>query len=343
MTAVRDLRGLRGSILLPLIAIAVTFLVTTPLILLANADPVSAYYAFLIEPFTSRLSAVEVLVKTAPLMLTGISVALAFSAGYYNIGAEGQLLAGAIFGAWLGPMMNDAPPLLAIPLMLAGGAAAGAVWALTPALLKTRLNVDEVVTTLLLNSVMVFLVSGLLNGPWRNPITQMPQSQTIAGAAQFPILIEGARLHLGLLIAIAVVIAYGLLLNHTAFGLRLRAMGQGREAARFLGVNIARTTLVVALLSGAIAGLAGVGEVAGVQHRLIDEISGGYGYAGIIVATLGGFTSIGVALAALFIAMIDNGAQEISRSLGVPTYLADVVQATLLIVTLIALYYGRKK
>lgn len=336
------LRGLRGSIFLPLIAIAITFLLTAPLILLAQADPLAAYSSFLIEPFTSRLSAVEVLVKTAPLILTGTAVALAFSAGYYNIGAEGQLLAGAIFAAWLGPLMSDASPLLAIPLMLMGGAVAGALWALVPALLKTRLNVDEVVTTLLLNSVMIFLVSGLLNGPWRNPITQMPQSQTLAQSAQFPMLIEGTRLHLGLPIAIAVVIAYGLLLSRTAFGLRLRALGKGRASARFLGVNIARTTLIVALLSGAIAGLAGVGEVAGVQRRLIDELSGGYGYSGIIVATLGGFTSIGVALAALFIAMIDNGAQEISRSLGVPTYLADVVQATLLIVTLVMLYYRRK-
>lgn len=332
----------RGSILLPFIAVAITFLVTAPLILLANANPLEAFHAFLIEPFTSRISALEVLVKTAPLILTGVAVAIAFSAGFFNIGAEGQLLAGAVFAAWLGPSMKDAPAIVTIPLMLIGGAFAGAAWALVPALLKTRLNVDEVVTTLLLNSVMIFIVSGLLNGPWRNPVTQMPQSPNIAESAQYPTLLANSRLHLGFVIALIALVGYWLLVERTSLGLRVRAVGFGRESARFLGVNIARTTMIAALLSGAIAGIAGVGEVAGVHNRLIEELSGGYGYSGIVVATLGGFSPWGIGLAALFIALIENGAQEVSRSLGVPIYLANVIQATLLIVTLVMLYFRRQ-
>jgi simple sugar transport system permease protein len=337
-----NLRVLRGYVLLPLVAIAVTFLVVTPLVLMANADPFAALYSFVVEPFTSRISAVELLVKTAPLALTGVSVAIAFSAGYYNIGAEGQLLAGAVFAAWLGPLLKDAPGVVAIPLMLMGGAAAGALWALVPALLKTRRNVDEVVTTLLLNYVMLFLVTGLLNGPWRNPVTQMPQSPSIAPAAEFPVLLTNSRLHLGFIVALLALIGYGFLMWRTSFGLKMRAVGMGKVSARFLGVNIARVTLTAALLSGAVAGLAGVGEVGGVHRRLIEDVAGGYGYAGIIVATMGGLHPVGIALSAFFLALIENGAQEASRSLGVPIYLANVVQATLLLVTLVIIYFRRR-
>jgi simple sugar transport system permease protein len=189
---------------------------------------------------------------------------------------------------------------------------------------------------------MIFIVSGLLNGPWRNPVTQMPQSPNIAESAQYPTLLANSRLHLGFVIALIALVGYWLLVERTSLGLRVRAVGFGRESARFLGVNIARTTMIAALLSGAIAGIAGVGEVAGVHNRLIEELSGGYGYSGIVVATLGGFSPWGIGLAALFIAMIENGAQEVSRSLGVPIYLANVIQATLLIVTLVMLYFRRQ-
>ena len=323
-------------------ALAVTFVVTAPLIVLAKANPFAAYYAFFIEPFNSRITAIEILVKAAPFLLTGVAVAVAFSAGYYNIGAEGQVYAGAIFAAWLGPLMKDVPALLALPAMIVGGTAAGALWAAIPALLKTRIQVDEVITTLLSNSIMLFLVSGLLNGPWRNPITQMPQSPTISETAQFPILLANSRLHLGFVLALLVVVAFGWMLNLTRLGLQFRAVGQGRESARFLGIHITQTTLTAALLSGAIAGLAGVGEVCGVHHRLIEESASGLGTAGVIVATLGGLNAIGITLAALFIGLIENGAQEVARSLGVPTYLANVVQATLLIVTLVALHFRRR-
>ena len=336
------LRANRVSLLLPLIAIVVTFIITVPLLLIAHADPFAAFYSFIIEPFTLRLSITEVLVKTAPLLLTGISVAVAFSAGFYNIGAEGQLLAGAVFAAWLGPLMKDVPSIVVIPLMLAGGALAGALWVLVPALLKTRINVDEVVTTLLLNSVMLFIISGLLTGPWRNPITQMPQSPSIARSAEFPMLLANSRLHLGFIISLIALIGFWFLMRRTTFGLKMHAVGLGKTSAQFLGVNVARTMMIAALTSGAIAGLAGVGEVAGVHHRLIEDVASGYGYSGIIVATLGGFHPIGIALSAFFMALIENGAQEASRSLGVPIYLANVVQATLLIVTLVMLYVRRR-
>ena len=321
-------------ILVPLIAVAVTFLVTSVLILLVGANPVEAYYYFLVDPLSSRVSAIEVLVKSTPLLLTGAAVTWAFTGGYYNIGAEGQLYAGAVAATAIGLQMNGVSPWLAIPLIVAGGFVAGMVWALTPALLKVKLAIDEVVTTLLLNSVMLFIVSALLNGPWRNPVSQWPQSPDIAAAAIFPRLLPRARLHFGFLLAIGVLLVVWFIFRYTGLGVRMKAVGLAPLAARFAGISVGRTLLIAALVSGGIAGLAGVSEIAGIHYHLIDAISPGYGYTGIIVATLGGLNVWGMAAAALFIGLIDTGAQTVSRALGVPVYLGDIIQATLLLVTL---------
>jgi len=275
-----------------------------------------------------------VLVKATPLLLTGASVTFAFVGGYWNIGAEGQLYAGATAATAVGLQMNGFSAWVAIPAIILGGFAAGMLWALLPALMKVKLAIDEVVTTLLLNSVALFGVSALLNGPWRNPISQWPQSPDIAASAIFPKLLPRARLHLGFLLALAVIVILWFVVNRTAFGLRMRAVGLSPAAARFAGIPVERTLLTCALVSGGIAGLAGASEIAGIHYHLIDAISPGYGYTGILVATLGTLNLWGVALAAGFIGLIDTGAQSVSRALGVPVYLGDVIQATLLLVTL---------
>lgn len=319
---------------IPLVAILVTFLLTATLVLLVDASPLQAYYYFLVDPLSSQVRAIEVLVKATPLLLTGAAVTFAFAGGYWNIGAEGQLYAGATAATAIGLQMHGVSPWIAIPLMIIGGGAAGMLWALVPAWMKIKLAIDEVVTTLLLNSVALFIVSALLNGPWRDPVSQWPQSPEIAPTAVFPKLIPRSRLHLGFLLAVLIIIVLWFVLTRTAFGLRMRAVGLGVDAARFAGIPVERTMLISALVSGGIAGLAGVSEVAGIHYHLIDAISPGYGYTGIIVATLGTLNAAGVALAALFIGLIDTGAQTVSRALGVPAYLGDVIQATLLLVTL---------
>ncbi len=320
--------------LIPLFAVVVTFILTSALVLLAGANPFEAFYYFLIAPLSSRVSALEVLVKATPLLFTGIAVAFAFSGGFWNIGAEGQLYAGAIAAAGVGTLVGGVPPLLAIPMMLLAGFVAGTLWVLVPALLKVRLAVDEVVTTLLLNAVILFLVSYLLNGPWRDPVSGWPQSPPIADSAVMFKLIPRSRVHFGLVVAIVTLLSTWFVLARTGLGLKMRAVGLGQDAARFAGVNVSRIMLTAALVSGGIAGLAGVSEVAGIHFHLIDGISPGYGYTGIIIATLAGLNPLGVALAALFIGLIDTGAQTVSRALGVPAYLGDVVQATLLLVAL---------
>jgi len=319
---------------IPLLALLGTFIITSGLILWGQANPFEAYYYFLIAPLSSRVSALEVLVKGTPLILAGIAVTFAFSAGYYNIGAEGQLYAGAIAAAWLGVVLGDLPGIIVIPVMMLGGFIFGLAWALPPALLKVKLAVDEVVTTLLLNSVMLYIVSALLNGPWRDPESGWPQSPEIAPSAMLPKLVPRSRLHLGFIIAIVAVVVLWFLRSRTGFGLKMRAVGLGKPAARFAGVNVEQTVLISALVSGGIAGIAGVVEVAGIQFHLIDALSPGYGYTGIIIATLGALNPFGVAAAALFFGLIDTGAQTVSRALGVPVYLGEITQATMLLVTL---------
>jgi len=320
--------------LIPLVAILATFIITSVVILWAKANPFTAYYYFLIAPLSNQVSALEVLVKGTPLLLTGAAVTFAFSAGYFNIGAEGQLLAGAIAAAGLGMLLGPLPAFVNIPIMLIGGFAAGMLWALIPALLKVRLMVDEVVTTLLMNTVITFFISWLLNGYWRDPVSMQPQSATIAPSTVFPKLVPHSRLHIGFLVALLVILVIYFVLRRTPLGLRMRAVGLSKNAAHFNSVKVGRTMLTAALISGGIAGLAGVGEVAGIHFHLIAQISPGYGYTGIIAATLGGLNPLGVGLGALFIGLIDTGAQTVSSAMGIPIYLGNVVEATLLLVTL---------
>jgi ABC-type uncharacterized transport system permease subunit len=269
-----------------------------------------------------------------PLLLCGVAVTFAFSSGYFNIGAEGQLFAGAIAAAALGVLIGDLPPFLCVLIMVAGGFVAGMLWALVPALLRVKWGVDEVVTTLLTNSIMMYLVSAILNGPWKNLEYGWPQTPDIAASAQFLKLVPKSRLHVGFIIAILAALVLWFVLTRTSFGLKMRAVGMGKPAAQFAGLRVTRTTLIAALVSGGIAGIAGVVQVAGIHYHLIEGISPGYGYSGIIIATLGSLNALGVGFAALFFGIISVGAQRVSRELGVPTYLSDVVQAAMLMVAL---------
>ncbi len=322
-------------------AVLLTFVITAVPILLTGANPVAAYAAYLVVPLTSQFTLLEVLVSATPIMLTGAAVAIAFRAGYWNIGAEGQLLLGAVAAAGIGTMVGSLPPILALPIMVGGGALAGAAWALPPVLLRVRFGIDEVVTTLLLNPVALLFVNGLLHGPWRDPVTGFPESERITASAEFPALIERSRLHLGFLLAIVIVAVAWYVLARTPAGLRLRATGLSPHGARFAGINVSRTLLGAALVSGAIAGIAGVSEVAGIQNRLTGGLSPGYGYTGIVVATLGTLTMPGVAIAAVFLGDLTVGASSAARSLGIPSQLGAVVQGVLLLTTIALLTLRR--
>jgi ABC-type uncharacterized transport system permease subunit len=322
-------------------AIVITFLLTVGFVLAAGASPIDAYDTFIVEPLTSRFTGLEVLVAATPLLFTGAAVAIAFRAGFWNIGAEGQLLAGAICAAWTGTVVGGVPRPFAIAAMALSGAIGGAVWVLGPALMRVYLGIDEVVTTLLLNPVALLLVTGLLNGPWRNPVTRFPESERIKANAEFPQILSDSRVHLGFVIALAIIAVAWFVLARTATGLRLRAIGLSPQAARFAGIGVEGLLLRTALVSGAIAGMAGASEVAGINYQLTDGISSGFGYTGIVVATLGALSMPGVVLAALFLGDLVVGADTAGFELGVPSQLAEIVKGALLL-TVIALFVLRR-
>jgi simple sugar transport system permease protein len=325
----------------PVAALVFTLAVTSLLVAWAGA-PVGRAYALLLQGgFGSRFAWTETLTRATPLMLTGLAVALAFRARLYNIGAEGQLYAGALAAVAVGGLHGGVgwalPSWLLFPLMIAAACAAGALLLLGPAWLKARLGVDEVVTTLLLNFVVLLLVSAMLDGPMKDPSALgWPQSVAIADALQLTKLVERSRVHTGLLVALALAAALTGLLRHTTLGFEIRAVGANARAAAFAGMPVRAVLWKVALLSGALAGLAGAVEVAGRAGYVTLDMSPGYGYSGIVVAMLAALHPIGVVAAAVFVAGMLVGADSMSRAVGVPTYIADVIVAVALLAVLVA-------
>jgi len=341
-------------LLAPLAAIAFTLLVSALLVLWAGA-PLGQTYSLLFKGgFGSVFALSETLTRAIPLILTGLAATVAFKARLFNIGAEGQLYAGALAAVAVGGLHGgtgfELPVWLLFGLMLLAAALAGALLLLGPALLKARLGVDEVVTTLLLNFVMLLFVSAMLDGPMKDPTAMgWPQSVALMGELELSKLVEQTRIHTGLFWALGLAVALWALLKYTVLGFDIRAMGANTRAAAFAGVPVTRTVVLVALLSGALAGLAGAIEVAGRTSYVTLDMSPGYGYTGIVIAMLAALNPLGVVAAAVFVAGVLVGADTMSRAVGVPTYIADVIVAASLISVLVAtlmtqyrLVWGRK-
>jgi simple sugar transport system permease protein len=313
------------------LAVVATFVITAVPIRAGGASPAAAYWRYLVTPLTSWNSVQEVLLAASPLLLTGLAVAIAFRSGYYNIGAEGQFLAGAIGAAVPGLYAEGLDAWLALPLALACGAAAGLLWALLPAWLKRVAGIDEVVTTLLLNPVALLLLQGLLNGPWRHPESGFPDSARFGPGYDLPTILGSERVHAGLLIGIVAIAVTAVVMSLTPLGLRIKAAGQAPAAARFSGIRVGHLQWWAALVSGAVAGLAGACQVLGVQHQLTGSIAANYGYTGIVVAALAALTPGGVLLVALLLGDIAVGAQNASLVLQIPQQMGDLVTAVLLL------------
>jgi len=305
---------------------------------LAGADVLNAYAKLFLTPFSTGFDLEQTAIKAAPLVLTGLAVAVAFRARFWNIGGEGQLYAGAAAAAFFGTQAWLSSAVL-WPAMLLFGAGAGAAWALLPAFLRTRFKVDDVVTTLLLNFILLYGLSALLDGPWKNPHSAYPTSPEIRPDAEFPILPGTEQLHLGVLVALSAVPIVWFILNRTTFGFAVKAVGENARAAAYAGISTGRAILATAALSGALAGLAGAGEVGGVHYQVMADLSPGYGYTGIVIAMLARLNPIGVLPAAIFYAAMITGAEGMSRATGVPVFLADVIQGVSLLAMLTALLF----
>ncbi|QGX99364.1 ABC transporter permease [Roseovarius faecimaris] len=308
----------------------------------AGANVFTAYGEMARGVFGSMFAVSEMLTRATPLIFTGLAAALAFRAKLWNIGAEGQLYLGAMAAVAVGAGWIDAPGLVLIPLIILAGCAAGAAGMALPAMLKTRFGADEVVTTLLLNFVILIFLQMMLEGPLQDPMgLGWPQSSPILDQGMLPPLMERMRLHSGLIIALVCAVVAQFMLARSVWGFRLRAVGENAAAARHAGIRVNRSLMSVALVSGALAGMAGVSEVAGLKGYLTSDLSPGFGYTGIVVAMLAGLNPLGVVVSAIFIASVFVGADSMSRAMGVSSYLADLVVAMSLLCVLIGGFFAR--
>ncbi|WP_333828119.1 ABC transporter permease [Pararhodobacter sp.] len=316
----------------PVIALALTVLAGSLLAMLAGANPFATLGLILKGAAGSRFALLETLNRATPLIFTGLAVAVAFRAKLWNIGAEAQLYAGAVMAVLLGTGALGWPSGLLLPAMAGAAMLAGALVLLGPALLKVRFGVDEVVTTLLFNFVVLLFVSMLLEGPLKDPMGMgWPQSSRLIPEARLPRIVEGLRLHWGFALALISALVVWVIQSRTTLGYEMRAVGQNRQAAEFAGIPVGRVILKTALLSGGLAALAGFSEVAGLKGNLTLDISPGFGYTGIIVAMLALLNPLGVVVSAIFVAGVFVGADSMSRAAGVPTYIANIMLATALL------------
>lgn len=296
------------------------------LIAQAGAPVGPSWLAMLNGAFGSKLAITETLTRATPLIFTGLACAIAFRSRLWNIGAEGQLYAGALAVAALGSGVIQAPGYVLIPLVMLAAALAGAAMLMGPALLKRYMNVDDVVTTLLLNFIMALFVSIMVQGPMRDPMSMgWPQSLPVLDEATLDKLVTQSRLHTGLLLALALSVVLALVESRSVFGLQRRAVGLNPEAARFAGIPATRVLVWTTVVSGGLAGLAGAVEVMGMRGYVTGDLSPGFGYTGVIVAMLAQLHPLGVPVAALLVASVFVGADAMSRMFNVPSFIADVM------------------
>ena len=298
-----------------------------------GVNPFQAYGVIAQKTLFDFRGFTEVVRKSIPLMLAGVGLVLAFRAQFWNIGAEGQILAGATAASGFA-LFVPLPPALMIPAMFLAGFVAGGLWGFLPAILKVRLGVNEIITTLMMNYIALYIVRWLINGPWKGQnAIGFSYTEQFDRAFWLPTL-GTTRLHYPtLLIAVALALFTAFLLARMTLGFEIRVMGESREAARYAGISFFKTTMFLILLSAGAAGLAGVGEVAGIHHRLTEpnSISLGYGYTAIIVALLARGNPVAALLSALFLGWVFASGDVMRASLGVPSQMTGVVNGLVLL------------
>ncbi|WP_375305012.1 ABC transporter permease [Bradyrhizobium sp. A11] len=316
----------------PLIAVGLTIATMVILLAILGKNPLLALHAYFIAPLTDGYSLQEIAVKAAPLVMIAIGLSLCYLANAWNIGAEGQFLIGAVAGSWIAVRTQgtDAGAWV-LPAMFVLAAAAGALYALIPAICKVKFGASEILTSLMLVYVADLLLDYLVRGPWRDPHGfNFPTTAEFDPVATVPLLIEGGRLHLGAIIALLVVAAAAILLGRTIKGFEIRVVGAAPRAARFGGFKADHLVILTFAVSGALAGLAGIIEVAGPVGHLQPGISPGYGFTAIIVAFLGRLNPLGILVAGLFLALTFIGGEQAQIAMKIPLDVTKVFQGVLL-------------
>ncbi|MDO8432268.1 MAG: ABC transporter permease [Candidatus Binatus sp.] len=319
------------SVAKPAAALALAALSISIILLALGASPIGVFAALGEGAFGSWYAFTDTIVKATPLVFTGLAISLAFSGALWNIGADGQLVIGAIAAGAIGPWLGDWPHPVAIAVVLSAGAVGGAIWGGLAGWLRARRDVNEVISTIMLNFVAAQMLSWVVHGPLMEPSRSYPASSPIAASAELGFYFAPSRLNLGMLIAVILAAACYVVLFHTSAGFELRAMGRNRRAATFFRIRIERLTIVVMALSGALAGLGGAVQVSAITHRLFEKLSPGWGYEAIAVALVAHLNPLGIIAAALFFGALDNGSQAMQRSQNVSPVLVQVIQGMVIL------------
>ena len=324
----------------PLIAALAMLLTSTCLFYALGQAPLHAFYVYFIEPASTAYGLGELLLKATPLTLCGVGLAIGFRANVFNIGADGQLTMGAIAAACVALYFQNVESYWVLALMLLAGMAAGMLWAAIPALLRTRFHTSEILVSLMLVYVAYLLLSYLVHGPLRDPNGfNFPQSRMFGEHAMLPLLVEGLRTNLAFLLALVAVAGAWFFCSRTFAGYRMKVSGMASAAASYAGFSESGTIWLALMISGALAGLAGVGEVAGPIGQLQASVSPGYGFAAIIVAYVGRLQPLGVLLAALLMSLLYIGGEPAQIELQLPAAMTDLFQGLLLFYLLAADFF----
>ncbi len=318
------------ALLSPVVAVALTALAAAILFSITGHNPFVGLYKFFIEPLTQQWSLEATIDKATPLILIGCGLAVCYLSNNWNIGAEGQFVVGALFGSVLPILFPGFENIATLPLMLMFGALGGALWALIPAVLKTRFNTNEILTSLMLVYVAGLLLDYLVRGPWRDPDGfNFPESRIFSDAATLPEIFGGV-MSLSAPITVAIAIVLAVVLAKTMKGFEIRVMGESPRAGGFAGFSAKGLTLFSFALAGALAGIAGTMEVSGALNQLLPSISPGYGFTAIIVAFLGRLNPIGIIIAGFILALSYIGGEGVQSAMGVSNEIASVIQGLLL-------------
>ena len=310
-------------------AISVAFVMSGILLAFFGVNPLKAYALLFTGAFGTLNNFAETLVQTSPLLLTGLGVAICFQCGVWNVGVEGQLYIGAIATVGLGINFLGLPGYMLIPVCILGAFIAGGLWGLLPGWLKVRFGANEVIVTIMMNYIAIIFATYLISGPWASGFT--PVTKSIEPAARLPVLISGTRLHGGFVIGLVMAALLAFLMYRTVLGYQIRAIGNNPDAARYAGVPVGRRMMLTLAIGGGVAGLAGLGEVAGIHGNMPDGISPGFGFIGIVVALLGGLHPLWIILSSLFFSALLVGAESMQRVVGIPVSLVWVLQGLIVI------------
>jgi len=318
------------NILLPVAGVLVALGISAVMLVFLKANPLTAYGAMLDGAAGSVSGITQSLVKATPLLLVGLGICIAFRANVINIGGEGQIILGAIAATWFPLTFNTWPGWLLIPATLIFGFVAGAAWGFVPGILKARLKVNEILSTIMMNAIAQQLMYLLIRGPLMDPSgiaagTFLAQSARIPQQATLPRLVPQTLLHAGTILALVLAILVYFFLWRTTLGYRIRAVGLNPDASRYSGINVPFYQALSMTLAGGFAGLAGAIEIMGVQHRLLDGITSGYGFTGIVAALLGGLHPLGLIPASILFGGLLVGANEMQRTVQVPSSLINAI------------------